>query len=424
MVLAVSTLLRSMGPPNRLAGRLAAQSLLFSLGIGTFLTGSAAFFTQVVGLTAIQVGLGLTIAGIASFLATLPMGRLVDRFGPKRMWATSAGAQAALFCLWPFIDTFEAYVAMAVTMEISTVLGTTAHGAYVIDLLPPAQRVRSRAYMYSALNLGFSLGAGVGGLALALHDDTWLRSVPWFTAALFGLNAILLARMPNAPHDDKSPEERRKQIDGPGPMRNAGWLGTNFLLGILWTNQVILNVVIPLWVVQQTDAPRVLLAFLFGTNTVLCIALPMSVSRGVKGTETALSWTRISSAFYVLACLITLATHESIGWQTIVLIWIAHVVVTGAELFLTPAHWQLEADLMDHRRRGSYQAAAEFSVTLGRVWAPAAFTFLALTWGAAGWLVIAAAPLLAALALPATVRSAQRFISAPTVREAVGGSTS
>jgi len=77
--------LRQARPPSPLAGRLAAQSLLFALGDGTFLTGSAVFFTQIVGLSAAQVGLGLTFGGIASFLAALPMGKLVDRFGPQRV---------------------------------------------------------------------------------------------------------------------------------------------------------------------------------------------------------------------------------------------------------------------------------------------------------------------------------------------------
>ena len=57
---------------------------------------------------------------------------------------------------------------------------------------------------------------------------------------------------------------------------------------MFWTNQVLLNIVIPLWLVQETDAPRVLLAFLFGTNTVMCIFLPMAAARGVEDVPTAL----------------------------------------------------------------------------------------------------------------------------------------
>ena len=110
----LTALLRQTRPPSPLAGRLAVQSLLFALGEGTFMTGSAVFFTQIVGLTAAQVGLGLTCAGAAQFVAALPMGKLVDLFGPKKMWAVSGAGQAALFCLWPFITDFRGSVAMAV----------------------------------------------------------------------------------------------------------------------------------------------------------------------------------------------------------------------------------------------------------------------------------------------------------------------
>ena len=65
-------------------------------------------------------------------------------------------------------------------------------------------------------------------------------------------------------------------------MRNLGWLATTFFTGVLWTNQVLLNIVIPLWLVEETDAPRVLLAFLFGTNTVMCIFLPISPRVGSR----------------------------------------------------------------------------------------------------------------------------------------------
>src|SRR5689334_25435482 len=113
-----AAVIRRARPPSPLTGRLAAQGLLFALGEGTFLTGSAVFFTKIVGLSAAQVGLGLTCAGVAAFLAALPMGKLVDRFGPKKMWAVSAIGQAAMFAVWPLINDFKAYVAMAVAMEV------------------------------------------------------------------------------------------------------------------------------------------------------------------------------------------------------------------------------------------------------------------------------------------------------------------
>jgi MFS family permease len=406
-----AVLLRQTKPPSPLAGRLAIQSLLFALGEGTFMTGSAVFFTQIVGLTAAQVGLGLTIAGVAQFLAALPMGKVVDRFGPKRMWALSAVFQGSIFALWPLIDSFTGYVAMAVTLEVvGAALGGAAYGAYTIDVLPAQERVNSRAYMYSALNLGFTLGSVMGGIALAFDSDQVLHALPWFTAAIFLVNAANIIRLPRAPHDDRTPEDRAIKIPGPGPLRNLGWLLTTFFSGVFWTNQVLLNLVIPLWLVQETDAPRVLLAFLFGTNTVMCIFLPMAAARGIHDIPTALKGLRISSTFFVISCMITLATHDTVGWVTIALVWLGHVTVTGAELYLSASSWSFEAELMDPRRRGEYQGAAGFSSTLGKVWAPAVYTFLAMNWGAGGWLVIAGINVVATFAAHPSVRMAHRFL--------------
>ncbi|MDP2772977.1 MAG: MFS transporter [Nocardioides sp.] len=406
----LTVLLRHARPPSPLAGRLSVQSLLFALGEGTFMTGSAVFFTQIVGLSAAQVGLGLTIAGAAAFLAALPMGKLVDRFGPKRMWAVSAVGQAAMFAVWPFVTDFQGYVLMAVGMEVIGALGGAAHGAYTIDVLPPAERVKSRAYMYSALNVGFTLGSLLGGIALAFDSNTVLHALPWFTAAVFVVNAVAISRLPRAPHDERTAEDRKVKVPGPGPLRNPGWLLTEFFAGVFWTNQVLLNIVIPLWLVEQTDAPRVLLAFLFGTNTVMCIFLPMVASRGVHDVPTALKAVRISSTFFVVSCLITLATHDTVGWTTIALVWLGHVTVTGAELYLSAASWAFEAELMDPRQRGAYQGASELSGTLGRVWAPALYTFLAMNWGAAGWLVIAGIIVVATVAIHPSTRLARRFL--------------
>ena len=406
----LGSITRRFRPPSPLAGRLATQSLLFALGEGTFMTGSAVFFTQVVGLSAAQVGLGLTLAGAAAFLAAWPMGKVVDRFGPKRSWAVSAAGQAALFAVWPFIDGFGGYVAMAVAMEVVGSLGGAAHGAYTIDVLPPDERVTSRAYMYSALNVGFTLGSLLGGIALAFDSNTVLQAIPWFTTVAFLVNAAAILRLPNASHDERTPEDRRAEPPGPGPMRNLGWLATTFFGGVLWTNQVLLNIVIPLWLVEKTDAPRVLLAFLFGTNTVMCIFLPMAAARGVRDLTTALRAIRVSTVFFVTSCLITLYTHETVGWVTIALVWLGHVTVTGAELYLSAASWSFEAELMDPRRRGEYQGAAELTGTLGRVWAPALYTFLAIGWGEPGWLVIAAIGVAATVGLHPAVRRAQAFL--------------
>src|SRR3954451_2002777 len=102
--------LRRLIPPTPMSRRLAAQSMLFSTGEGAFNTGSAVFLTQVVGMSAARVGLALTITGVAEFLMAYPAGRIVDRFGPKRLWALSTWSRSVCFVALPFVGSFGQYL--------------------------------------------------------------------------------------------------------------------------------------------------------------------------------------------------------------------------------------------------------------------------------------------------------------------------
>ncbi|HWJ81930.1 MAG TPA: MFS transporter [Nocardioides sp.] len=403
--------LRRLIPPTQLSRRLATQSMLFSTGEGAFNTGSAVFLTQVVGMTAARVGLALTIVGLAEFLFAYPAGRVVDRLGPKRMWALSTLGRAGCFAVLPFVTGFEEYVALGVVFAVFGSLGGASHGAYVLDVLPADQRVEVRAYMYSWLNLGFTVGAAIGGIALATGSLEVIRWTPLLTAALAVVNAAAVSRLPAAPHDLRvASGERRTRPDGPGPLANRGWLLVTFFTGVMWTNQVLLNVVIPLWLVAATDAPHVLLAWLFGTNTVLCIFLPAYTSRGVHDLRDAMRYVRYSTVFFVGSCLITMVTHSTVGLVTIVLVWLGHVTVTGAELAISGATWAFEAELMDPDRRGEYQGVGEVSRALGSQWAPWLFTALAMNvHGGLGWLAIAAIIVAATAGMGPSVRMAERF---------------
>jgi MFS family permease len=328
-----------------------------------------------------------------------------------------------MFAAWPFIDSFGGYVAMVVCFEIVENAGGAGRNAYILDVMPEDERVATQAYMYSALNVGFTLGAIVGGIALAFDDITVMRWLPLFTLAIGLANALFILRLPKAPHDlarGAGADAPRVTPRGRGPLHNYGWMLASFCNGTLWSNQVLLNVVIPLWLVQATDAPHWLLAWLFGTNTVLCIFLPAYTSRGVETVSDALRSVRISGVFFVLSCLITMATHTTAGFLTIFLVWLGHVAVTGAELYISGASWAFQARLMDPARRGEYGGVAEVFSTLGGRWAPAAFTFLAMSWHpsglpGAGWLVIAGIALAAVAGMHPASRMAERFL----VREGI-----
>ena len=213
--------------------------------------------------------------------------------------------------MWPFVDGFALFLAMMVVLQIVETAGHSGRGAYTLDVFPREERVRSLAYMRAALNVGFTVGALIGGVALAFNNDDIVRAVPLFTAAVLALNALYITRLPDAEHDRAPPPS--DELLNPGALRNRGFVSLMTLDGVLGTNQVLLNIVIPLWLVEETDAPRVLLAWLFGTNTLLAVLLQVAAARGVNSVERSLRAARISASFFVLSCLIVLVTHDTLG---------------------------------------------------------------------------------------------------------------
>ena len=289
----------------------------------------------------------------------------------------------------------------------------SARNAYRFDVFPREQRVASNAYFRAARNVGYTLGALLAGVALATNSDEVVRLVPVATAVLLLANATLVSRLPGATGARRPGVRARgggRASGGRSALRNRGYLVMSILSGVLGTHQVLLNVVIPLWLVEETDAPRVLLAWLFGTNTVLAVLLQVAAARGVVSVDDSLRALRRGAAFFVLSCGIVLVTHDTIGWVTIVLVWVGHVTVTGAELFDSAGEWGLQAELSEPARRGEYQGVSQLGYTLGSVWAPAAYTFLAMQWGTPGWLVIAAIVAAAAVAVHPAARAAQRYL--------------
>ena len=90
---------------------------------------------------------------------------------------------------------------MMVVLQIVETAGHSGRGAYTLDVFPREERVTSLAYMRAALNVGFTVGALIGGVALAFNNDDVVQAVPLFTAAVLALNALYITRLPDAEHD-------------------------------------------------------------------------------------------------------------------------------------------------------------------------------------------------------------------------------
>ncbi len=401
---------RRILPSDKLERDLALQSVLSAFATGSFITGTAVFFTQVVGLTGAQVGLGMSVAAVVTLLLQLPLGRLTDRVGAKPLWVAASAGEALLYVIWPVLSGMAAFVAMLSALAVFETAGRNARNVYRIAVFPRETRVRALAYLRAARNVGYTLGAGASGVALGLGIGA-VRLIPLLTGALLALNVVMIAvTLPpiSRPADIAS-------VDGALNVAPAAWRNTGFVVlalcnGVLSSNQVLLNVVVPLWLVERTDAPHQLLAWLFGTNTVLAVLLQVRASKVADSVGGSLRAVRWSGWAFVVSCALIAVTHQTVGWLSIVLIWAGHVTITGAELWQSAADWGFTSELSDHRRLGDYQGIWGIGYQVEPIVFPALFTFLALQWGATGWVIIAGIAVAAAVIAHPAVRAAQRHL--------------
>lgn len=401
---------RRLLPPTTLERDLVAQCVLSAFATGTFITGTAVYFTQVVGLSGSQVGLGMSVAAAVTLVLQLPLGRLADRVGAKPLWVVASAVEAALYFLWPLIGGFAAFVAVLAVLAIFETAGRNARNVYRIAVFPRETRVRAMAYMRAARNVGYTLGAGASGVALGIGLNA-VRLVPLVTGGLLVLNALLIAvRLPAIDRPVHTTTIEDTVEAAPAAWRNVGFVVLSVCNGVLSSNQVLLNVVVPLWLVSRTDAPHELLAWLFGTNTVLAVLLQVRASRVADSVDGSLRAVRWSGWAFVISCAVIAVTHETVGWVSILLIWIGHVTITGAELWQSAADWGFTSELSDHRRLGDYQGVWGLVYQIEPIVFPALFTFLALEWGTAGWALIAAVAVTAAAVAHPAARAAQRHL--------------
>ncbi|HXP20380.1 MAG TPA: MFS transporter [Streptosporangiaceae bacterium] len=365
---------------------IAFQSALLAVGSGTFLTGSIVFFNRVLGLTPLQIGAGLSVAGLAGVAASLPIGVLADRIGGRRSWVAGAALEAAALASYPLARSFVEFVALMVATTLADSLASYGRTIYTADAIPAQGRVRTMAFARSYLNVGFTVGTGVGAAALAVNSTAALIGMVLLDAAVLLVDAAVVARLLPAP-DTRHERVRRSPL---AVLRDGPYVAVAVLIAILLYHAVIFTDIVPLWAITHTDAPRAILGALFALNTLLAVALQVPATRGTDSLRAAARLMRRAGLATAVACPVAALAGLTRGFWTIGALGLAVVLITATELWLSAAQWFIQTDVPPPVLRGSYVGMGRMISSIAGTMAPAGLTLLAVQTGGWGWWVIAA----------------------------------
>ena len=372
--------------------RMVLITLVQSAGNGLFLTSSAVFFVRVVGLSPGQVGLGLSLAGLAGFLVTVPIGRLADRHGARRLLALDHLALAVLFALYPLAGTFAAFVGVASLIAMAEISASPLRSATLYTLFAPQDAVRTRAQMRSGFNVGFLLGAAAAGATLAVASYPVFWAVCLTNALAQAVCALAVWRL-KAPERAPSPNDGSSSKNGTGfgtALRDVWFVLLTATNGLLELHSTVLIIGVPLWIVSHTTAPVSLAAVLVVINTVLVVLLQVRLSRDAGTVAGAARLQSHAGIALAVGCVVCATSAGGAPAASIVALAIGIAILAVGEIWQAGGAWGLAFELPPRGRQGEYQAVFGLGRGVSQFVGPALVTALLVGAGAVGWLVLAA----------------------------------
>jgi hypothetical protein len=379
--------------------RLAAGTLVSSVGTGAWYASWALFLTRSVGLAPAQVGLGLTLAGGLGLLAAAPLGRLADLAGAREVYAGVLLVQAAAQLAYVGVHSFPGFLVVACAAEIARGGAGGARNALVLSVSPRDDALGAMGTMRSMSHVGWALGALGGAAVIGIDSRPAYVALLVANAASFLAYAALVASVPRPARANV--ERRGLRVVGDRPyLTLAGLVG---VLALCWA---MLSSGLPLWVALHTDAPRSISAVIVVLNSLAIAAFQVRVSRRMDAPLTAARGAMLAGAALALSCVLFALTAGGSGIAVIALLLLAGAVHVAGELLFVAASWGLSIPLMPRDAAGEYQGVFATGEAAALLVAPALMTTLVAGWGQPGWLVLAAIFLVPASAtLPVTQRA-------------------
>jgi hypothetical protein len=415
--------------PRRLLGH---AQLANSLGDGAYYVSSALYFTEVAGLSAPQVGLGLTVSWAVGSVVGVPLGRLADRRGPRGTSVLLAlGTGVAVFAFLPARD-FPAFVLAACLYACAQSGLAASRQALLAALVPAAERTALLARLQSTLNGGLAAGAALGGLALAAGTATAYQGVLVLDAGCYLVCALILRRLPaggplaGAAAAAGAGASALTGGGGGGPraggerfavLRDRPYALVALLNAVLLLRLPLLSLALPLWITERTGAPAWLASALFVLNTAAVMLFQVRTARAVTGLGSALRVLRRSGLVMLASCAVFALSQGRSAWPAAGILLAGEALQVVAEMQHSAGSWQVSFGLAPADRMGEYQGLFGTGTTVARTAGPLIVTWLLLGWGTPGWLLLGALMTAAAFAMGPAARLA-------ATRRAGGGSLS
>lgn len=392
-------------PPAGPSRRLALAQLTNSVGDGAYYVSATLYFTRIVGLTPTQVGFGLTLGWALGTVAGVPLGHLADRRGPRGVAILLAVATAVAVAGFTVVRSFPAFLVAACVYTVCQCGLVAARQALLAGVVDAAERTKARAYMQSTANAGIAIGAALGGVALQFDTQASYLAVFGLDTLTFLAAALVLRGLPHVPGIARTQDGEPALV----VLRDRPYAVLTALNSIMMLYMPLLSVVLPLWIVERTAAPRWMVAALMVINTVSVVLFQVAVASRVTSLDSAVRIVRTSGVLLLASCVVfAFSAGDLTVWVAAAVLAAGAFLQAAGEMMLASGYWEISFGLAVDGKQGQYQGFFGSGIAVARTVGPLLLTALVIEGGTVGWLVLGGLFMLAAIATGPAVAWARR----------------
>jgi hypothetical protein len=253
------------------------------------------------------------------------------------------------------------------------------------------------------MNVGISLGVGTCGVAVELNTVTAYRALFLGNAGSVVVAAAVLSRLPRY-----EPLPGAREESPLAALRDRAFVAYTVLSGTMYMQYLVLGLLLPVWVVFHTSAPRWSVSAFVVVNTVIVVVFQVRVGKTVQSVRQGGAAFRRAGVIFLVSCSAMGLAAGLPAWEALLLLGGAVVVHTYGELWHASAQYALDFGLAPAHAQGQYQGLVGMGNFAGQALSPLVLVGLVLAGGRAGFIALGAWFALLGLTGPAIARWGER----------------
>lgn len=332
------------------------------------------FVTQSLYRTAVDAGLIITLFGIGSILGSAAGGKLTDVIGFRPVQIVAAIVSGIFFICFANIDHFQSLCVLAVVISFFSEAFRPANFAAIAAYAKPGLETRSYSLNRLAVNVGWAVGASMGGL-IASYDYKLLFFVDGSVSILAGLGILWF--LPRIKNYRKTIREKVKGIVVRKPWEDSVFVKFILLSTVFVICFFLMFRVVPVFFKEIWKIDEFVIGLILGLNGVIIAIFEMVMIHKIENKKSPVFFIILGVLFIAVSFILLMLPVGA----PVVLGMLCMTFFTVGEMFALPFINTFVMSRANEFNRGQYAAGYMLSWSVAQVVGPTAGFFIAEKYG-------------------------------------------